>query len=349
VVAPAPAAAASVDDDAELARPFRDCAEILACPISGGRLVPSKRGFVAADGRTYAVRAGIPDLSAPVEAAPRDVTAAVKAFYEATPFPNYETGDTRDTLLAKARRSYFLRALDEQLPPDAVVLEAGCGTGQLTNFLALDPRRRVFGGDLCRNSLRLAEDFRRRQGIDNAAFLQMNLFRPPFRPGSVDVLISNGVLHHTADARGGFEALLRVVKPGGLVLLGLYNRYARLPTLGRRWVFKRSGALHFLDRRLAGGRLDEAQRQAWFRDQYQHPHETRHSMDEVLRWFDDAGVAFLSSIPPADGRAFTAAARLFDLQPRGSGVRRLAVQLGMLARGGADGGLFIMIGRKQGQ
>lgn len=333
-----------------LAAPFRDCAAILSCPLTGERLIVGEHEFVSVPGgRSYAVDNGIPDLSAPADGAmPGDVTATVKAFYERTPFPNYEDGDTRDSLIAKARRSFFVRALDEQLPPDAVVLEAGCGTGQLANFLGLSSQRRVFGGDLCVNSLRLAEDFRQKHAIHNAAFLQMNLFRPPFRQGSVDVVISNGVLHHTADARTGFEALLQTVKPGGLVLIGLYNRYARLVTLARRRSFARTGAaLHFLDRRLRGGRLNEAQWQAWFRDQYQHPHESRHSMDEVLRWFAAGGVEFLSSLPPVDGSDFTGATRLFDRQPGGSRPRRLAVQLKMLLSGGGDGGLFVMIGRKR--
>jgi ubiquinone/menaquinone biosynthesis C-methylase UbiE len=43
----------------------------------------------------------------------------------------------------------------------------------------------------------------------------MNLFRPPFRDNSVDFLFCNGVLHHTGDARKGFETLLRKVKSGG--------------------------------------------------------------------------------------------------------------------------------------
>jgi ubiquinone/menaquinone biosynthesis C-methylase UbiE len=47
------------------------------------------------------------------------------------------------------------------------------------------------------------------------SFPQMNLFRPPFRDNSVDFLFCNGVLHHTGDARKGFETLLRKVKSGG--------------------------------------------------------------------------------------------------------------------------------------
>ena len=237
-----------------ISAPLRDCADLLACPVTGAPLTATEDGFATADGtRRYPVEDGIARLFAPTDpqACAGDVTDLVKAFYEATPFPNYADGETRETLAAKAGRNLFLRALDRALPGDAVVLEAGCGTGQLTNFLGLSAGRRLFGGDVCLNSLRLANEFRARAGISNAAFLQMNLFRPPFRAASLDMVIANGVLHHTGDAQGGFEALLQAVKPGGVVLVGLYNRYARLATLARRWAFARFGpAAHFLDRRL---------------------------------------------------------------------------------------------------
>jgi len=161
-------------------------------------------------------------------------------------------------------------------------------------------------------------------------------------------VISNGVLHHTGDARRGFETLLRKVKPGGLILIGLYNSYARLPTLWRRWAFERFGpTLYFLDSRLISARMNEGRWQAWFRDQYRHPHETRHSIDEVLGWFDDTGVDFLSSIPAADGSAFTHGTQLFAPQARATKTGRRLTQLQMAMTGGRDGGLFIMIGRKR--
>jgi SAM-dependent methyltransferase len=331
--------------------PFQDCSEILSCPVTGQALRITENWWISADGsRRYPVEDGIPQLFTPVDPAltDRDVTEIVKAFYEETPFPNYDDLDSREMLAMKARQGVFAAALDEQLPPDAVVLEAGCGTGQLTNFLGLSWQRRVFGGDICLNSLRLANGFRRRFRIANAAFLQMNLFKPPFRNESFDVVISNGVLHHTGDARGGFAGLLRKLKPGGHIIVGLYNSYARLPTLWRRRVFERFGpALYFLDRRLGSGRMNEGRWQAWFRDQYAHPHETRHSIDEVLGWFEDHRVDFMSSIPAADGSPFTPSTRLFEPRPRGTSSIRLAVQLEMLLTGGRDGGLFIMIGRKR--
>jgi len=330
---------------------FRDCADILQCPIGGEPLAATEDGWISHRGhRRYPIEDGISRLFAPTDPTllDRDVTETVKAFYEETPFPNYDDLDSRESLTAKSREGLFAEALDKQLPDGAIVVEAGCGTGQLTNFLGLSWKRRVFGGDICVNSLRLANGFRERYRIANAAFLQMNLFRPPFRDGSIDAVICNGVLHHTGDARAGFEALLRKVKPGGHILIGLYNSYARLPTLWRRWAFNRFGpALYFLDRRLISARMNEGRWQAWFRDQYRHPHETRHSIDEVLGWFDASNVDFLSSIPAADGSPFASTTRLFEPHSRGTITLRAATQLQLLLSGGKDGGLFMMIGRKR--
>jgi SAM-dependent methyltransferase len=330
---------------------FRDCAQILECPVSGEPLVAAEDCWRSRSGRQrYPVDRGIPGLFVPVDPAvsDRDVTATVKAFYEETPFPNYDDIESRESLATKARQGVFAAALDEQLPDRAIVLEAGCGTGQLTNFLGLSWKRRVIGGDMCINSLQLANSFRERYRIANAGFLQMNLFCPPFRDGSIDVVISNGVLMVTGDAREGFGALVRKVKPGGFILIGLYNCYARLPTLWRRRIFERFGPrLYFLDRRLTSARMNEGRWQAWFRDQYQHPHETRHSIDEVLGWFDASGVDFLSSVPAADGSPFTSTTRLFEPHSRATVTIRVATQLQMLLTGGRDGGLFIMIGRKR--
>ena len=275
-----------------------------------------------------------------------DVTHIVKNFYERTPFPNYDGFDTRDSLRHNARESIFGRILDEKIPTTARILEVGCGTGQMTNFLAMSRGRRVTGADLCMNSLKLAKDFRDRFSINNANFVQMNLFRPPFPPASFDVVISNGVLHHTSDCAGAFRSIARLVKPGGLISIGLYNWLGRLPTLWRRSLIETFGrAATLLDARLRGsGRT--ARQEAWYQDQYQHPHETRHSMDEVLAWFETEGFDFTTSIPTIGDLEFADDISLFEPGSPGGRWDRLSSEIEMLLSGGTDGGLYVMVGRK---
>ena len=340
-----------VDATGELPNLFDALGDILECPATGKPLRPEGGTLaVAGSDRRYGATDGIPNLFVPTipTAGHVDVTEMVKAFYEETPFPNYDDLDSRESLERKARRNVFAALLNAQIPKRAVVLEAGCGTGQLTNFLGMAPYRKVIGGDICLNSLRLAKGFRDRYGVRNNVFVQMNLFRPPFRDGSFDLIVSNGVLHHTGDPAGGFAALAKKLKPAGIIVIGLYNSYARLPTLWRRALFKRFGAtFYFLDPRL-GRPVNLDRQRAWFMDQYRHPHESRHSMDEVLEWFAANGIDFVSGIPHLDGTPFGYDEALFAGRTPGSRFARVSTQLGMLLSGGADGGLFVMIGRKRG-
>ena len=295
----------------------------------------------------YPLCDGIPQLLPPAAGDNIGTTELVKSFYEEHPFPNYDDFDSEQSLIEKARQGVFSRLLDEQIPQGAMVVEVGCGTGQLTNFLGISWNRFVFGSDLCLNSLRLAEGFRSQFGIRNAAFVQMNLLRPAFRQNAFDLVISNGVLHHTADAHAAFRSIARLVKPGGCIIIGLYNRIGRLTTDFRRFLFRLSGdRLRFLDAHIRNRQYNQERKRAWFLDQYKHPQESKHSYDEVLQWFEDDGFDFLFSIPKIDPGPFSPEEQLFTPHSKGTRASRLLTQAQMLLEGGVDGGLFIMIGRK---
>jgi SAM-dependent methyltransferase len=340
-------------ETASSAPPVADFEHLLACPFDGSPLHWEAESRVLKDAggsHQFPLIAGIPCLFVPNEWSgdQTDVTERVKQFYEKTPFPDYDDIDTRQNLRQKASVSVFARLVDQQLPHAAAVFEAGCGTGQFTNFLGMGPGRTVVGGDICMNSLGLAQGFRDRFSINNAHFLQINLFRPPFKPESFDFVISNGVLHHTSDPERGFRAILEKLKPGGFIAIGLYNWLGRLPTLWQGALIERfgDGAMMF-DRRLWGKKLTQGRRDAWFMDQFRHPHESRHSIDEVLRWFSAAGVEFVNCVPCIGDTEFSEEARVFEPRSPGTYLDRLSTQMEMLLRGGADGGLFITIGRKR--
>ena len=69
----------------------------------------------------------------------------------------------------------------------------------------------------------------------------MNLFRPALRQGFFDVVISNGVLHHTSDAKSAYQTISRLAKPGGLVIVGLYNAFSRKLHYARRALYRWTG------------------------------------------------------------------------------------------------------------
>src|SRR5438445_2287726 len=304
--------------------------DVLWCPRCHAPLEIRAGALSCTGGHVFPCDGNIPLLFWPTELSGReDVTETVRAFYEETPFPNYDEIDSPESLGAKAEQGVFARLLNEQLPFGARIMEAGCGTGQLSNFLGLRWGRIVFGTDLCLNSLRLGDRFRDQHQIGNVVFLQQNLFKPTFRPETMDVVVSNGVLHHTSDPRLGFESVLGCLKPGGLVVVGLYNTYGRLTTDFRRLVFRlTSDRFTFLDPRLRIRGLSDVRKRIWFLDQYKHPHESKHTMGEVLEWFDRAGVEFLNAIPKCNaGGRFAEREQFFAPNPRGTSFDHFIVQL----------------------
>lgn len=323
--------------------------DYLCCPCGkGGRLERVDSYVGAACGHRFPVTDGIPQLFWPHDTAddPGDVTERVKAFYEETPFPNYDDHDSVRSLIEKSRQGLYARALDEAIPYNSSVLEVGCGTGQLSNFLGVACRR-VVGADLCLNSLRLAENFRREQNLERVRFVQMNLFRPPFQRSQFDVILCNGVLHHTSDPRGGFEGLIPLLRPGGHIVIGLYNTYGRLMTDLRRLVFRATrGAGKWIDPYLRSVSMSGEKRRAWFADQYQHPHESKHTIGEALQWFQETGLEFVRGVPSVTNQVQNLETTgLFTPSPAGSPWNHFCVQVKQIAQGSREGGFFIMIGR----
>lgn len=325
-----------------------DYLDLLCCPACREALAAQRAGLVCRGcGRGYEIRGGIPRLFHLHDVAPDDVTEKMKAFYEETPFPDYDDHDSVASLVAKARRGLAAKSLDDQIPFGARILEAGCGTGQLSAFLSV-ANRRVWGADMCENSLGLAQDFKERNGLERVRFLQMNLFAPCFREGSFDLVISNGVLHHTNDPREGIRSLARLVKPGGYLLVGLYHRWGRLITDLRRLLFRVGGdRFGFLDKRVSAERYSRAKRRAWFADQYRNPHESKHTIGQVARWLRSDGLDFVSSVPSTmPFRTRRELATLFRPHPMAAWPLRQVAEWSMALRGADEGGFFMIVGRR---
>jgi len=324
-------------------------ADVWCSPCCQAEIVASDGSASCARcGREYRIENGIPLLFAPHETYGRadDVTDQVKSFYEGTPFPNYDDHDSVRSLIEKSRRGVYAKTLNDTIPFNSTVLEVGCGTGQLSNFLGIACRR-VIGTDLCINSLRLGDAFRRAHGLSRVRFLQMNLFRPCLKPARFDVVLCNGVLHHTSDPHGGFKSLVPLVRPGGHIVVGLYNTYGRLGSDLRRGFFRLSGGrAQWLDPYLRTD-IGAEKRRAWFADQYEHPHESKHTIGEVLDWFEESGLEFVRGIPSlsrdGDGLDRT---DLFRREPAGTKIDHVMAQAKQVFTGNREGGFFVMIGRR---
>ena len=311
--------------------------QLLACPACAGAL--SAEWACHGCGARFEAPDGIPNLRLPGDAR----TDAVRRFYQGAPFPGYPPRDTLAALHARAERSAFARLLDRAVPGDARIAEIGCGTGQMCLYLARGDRL-VVGADLARASLRLGAAAAQRYGIDRVQFVETDLQRPGLPAASFDVVYSSGALHHTPDPRASFARLAQLARPGGVVMLGVYNAFARLPLRARRAAARlsRFRVVPF-DPVLRDRRHEPARREAWLRDQYQHPEEHRHTVAEVRRWFADNGVEFLRTYPTSlleDEPGDLLAPAADDWTPEA-----WLAQLGWMRTLGREGGLFFTIGK----
>ena len=77
-----------------------------------------------------------------------------------------------------------------------------------------------------------------------------SIFKLFFKENTFDVIISNGVLHHTYNPKLAFSKLVRVLKPRGIIVIGLYHRYGRIIQKIRQSLIKNFGdSFKFLDKR----------------------------------------------------------------------------------------------------
>lgn len=100
------------------------------------------------------------------------------------------------------------------------VLDAGCGGGRYSR-LAAQAGATVVGADQS-TAVEKAADVCR--GLAGAAFVQADLKRLPFEEGTFDFVFSIGVMHHDQDTRSVFDAVARMVRPGGRLVVWLYRR-----------------------------------------------------------------------------------------------------------------------------
>jgi tetratricopeptide (TPR) repeat protein len=157
-----------------------------------------------------------------------DVSLKVRAQYEQNPYPRWiKTAPighaaTLDSYLAKFPA---FRALGAAAPD---VLIAGCGTGQHVATVVLQfTGLNILAVDLSRASLAYAQRATQSLGLTGIDYAQADITALGALGRSFDMIDSSGVLHHLADPFAGWRILLSLLRPGGVMRLGLYSALGR--------------------------------------------------------------------------------------------------------------------------
>lgn len=212
-------------------------------------------------------------------------------FYRSMPFNVVDSADAMAAAIRGTNAVLAYPPLTDLLRSNTRVLDAGCGTGWFTNTIAYHYDCDTVGIDFNPVAVEFGRRTAAALGV-KAAFDVADLFR--YNPGALfDVVVSIGVLHHTNSCEAGFRRLLRdFVRPGGHALVGLYHWFGRRPFLDFFARMKAGGAsepqLYEEFRALFGSQtIDETHCRSWFRDQVLHPHETQHSLRDLLPMIED--------------------------------------------------------------
>jgi SAM-dependent methyltransferase/uncharacterized protein YbaR (Trm112 family) len=311
----------------------------LACPACGSDLALSAEeqncGEIvsgslscAGCGREYPIVRGVPRMNRSMEGL---VQVARTFSYE---WKSHHAGqletDTLFGLTLDEDWQYFLDAtrLTEQDLAGAIVLDAGCGSGRPTRQIAEHGAEAVIGVDI---NEAVDEAYAFCHDLDNVHIVQANILALPFKKRAFDLVWSNGVIHHTADAEAAHRALAAHVKPGGVLYVWVYAkrfnpfrfvktvldalRVTRMPegyllrlskvfsylSLGLLWVYRGARELPGLRPRTEWGRRTVRPRTVreleltWF-DALSPQYDSRHSEQEVVAWFERLGFQEIAAI-----------------------------------------------------
>jgi ubiquinone/menaquinone biosynthesis C-methylase UbiE len=136
-----------------------------------------------------------------------------------------------------------------------VVLDLGSGGGidVLLSARRVGPTGKAYGLDMTNEMLALANENKRKAGVDNVEFLKGEIEHIPLPDNSVDVIISNCVINLSSDKDRVLREAFRVLKPGGrFAVSDVVTRGEMLPEIRKNvllWVGCVAGALEENDYR----------------------------------------------------------------------------------------------------
>jgi SAM-dependent methyltransferase len=278
----------------------------------------------------------------------RSVSSEIRAFYNSLPFNFRNDAETHAASLRSVDPLLGFPPLASTLGLRPTLLDVGCGTGWLVNAAVYYHKCAAQGIDISEAAIERAKDVAKLLAI-NPTFETADLFR--FRSAErFQAVTSLGVMHHTRDCLAAVAHVCGTfVTEGGWVLIGLYHAYGRRAFLEHFDAMKRrrfsEGALFECFRKLwiGAGRSssDEVLLRSWFQDQVLHPHETCHTLGEILPLLDQLGYELeatsINRFSPLPARE-----KLLECEKRQAEVGRMAIAAGRFYPG-----FFVFMARRR--
>jgi 2-polyprenyl-3-methyl-5-hydroxy-6-metoxy-1,4-benzoquinol methylase len=200
--------------------------------LSGVMTEPPLAGLfsqqVREPGQEDGYRAALPKLT-PID---DETSRLVERQYEDYPYPRWVRSPSTDgtvPFVAFLASELGLASPRFARPSDRVdVLIAGCGTGQQSIQTAQRfPAARILAVDLSTASLAYAKRKTHELGIVNIEYAQADILRLDSVSRTFDFIQCVGVLHHLEDPMAGWRVLRSLLRPGGIMHIGLYSELAR--------------------------------------------------------------------------------------------------------------------------
>ena len=150
----------------------------------------------------------------------RKINMKEETFYDNTPF-EYGYSSKEEII---TNMNPLLKNLMEQ-NKGKVFCDIGCGCGRNLVY-ASKFASKVIGVDLSKQSLSFAKSFVQN---DNLELLEGNNLAIPLKDAITDVVVSDGVCHHTGDTVAAFKECVRILKPSGKLYLAVYKKFRYYP------------------------------------------------------------------------------------------------------------------------
>ena len=154
-----------------------------------------------------------------------DIASRVRKFYSEIKFPGLYTIDEL-SFYKDSIPNNFLSIYNNGIQGCTRILDIGCGTGFITNLLAIkNLNTRIDAVDFS-DSIEVAIEFSKEHNITNVTYYKEDFFK--FKSSEkYDCIICNGVLHHMPDYKIAIERIKSMITPEGKLILGVYNQFGK--------------------------------------------------------------------------------------------------------------------------